>query len=131
MSAKREPFEWAHPMSTGREKTPNQPFSSIAAERHLQLQPSDLGGQGDPPRRCEDAPSTTSDVGVKSVCVHDDSVAVLDTGATANLTCFKWLGNHVSRLQKMGTPKASTYPTFARLKFGDGRVEEVRCAADF
>ena len=58
------------------------------------------------------------------------TVAVLDTGATANLVCFEWFENHNSHMQKLGIPEVSTYPTAARFEFCDGRVGEVRYAAD-
>ena len=62
--------------------------------------------------------------------MHADSVAVLDIGATANLICFRWLERH-NRLQaKRGYPKVSTYSSTARPRFGDGRLGEVRHAAD-
>ena len=61
--------------------------------------------------------------------MHDDSVAVLGSGATANLVRFKWLENRNSHLQKAGIPHVSTFPTLARFKFGDGRVGGVRYIA--
>ena len=69
------------------------------------------------------------ELGGQFVCVRDDSVVVLATGATANLVRFKWLGNHNSYLRKMGFPKGAPYPAMARLKFGDGRVGDVQHAA--
>ena len=63
--------------------------------------------------------------------MRNDSVVALDTGATANLACFKWLGHHNSNLQTTGFPKVTTYPTIARFEFGYGRVGEVKYAADF
>ena len=57
-------------------------------------------------------------------------MVALDTGATANLVCFKWLGNHNSFLRKIGHQNVMPYSTMARLKFGDGRVGELKHAAD-
>ena len=64
------------------------------------------------------------------VCAHDDSVAALGGGATANLVCFKWLGNHKSRSQRMGIPQVSAFPTMARSTFIDRRIGNVRFVAD-
>ena len=61
---------------------------------------------------------------------NPDSVVVFDAGATANLICFKWLDNRHLFLQNLGFPKVMPYSTSARLKFGGGRVGEVRHAAD-
>ena len=37
---------------------------------------------------------------------QSESAAVLDTGAPANLVCYKWLGNHNSFLERRGLEKA-------------------------
>ena len=44
-------------------------------------------------------------MGGQFVSVHDDIVAELATGVTANLVFSKWLENHNSHLQKMGIPR--------------------------
>ena len=62
--------------------------------------------------------------------MQDDSVVVLDTGATANLVCSRWLSRHNSLPAQKGFPRASAYPTQARFKFGDGRTGSVCFAAD-
>ena len=62
--------------------------------------------------------------------MRDDSVVVLDTGATANLVCFRWLSHHNSLLEQQGLPRVLTYPAQARFKFGDGRTGNVCFAAD-
>ena len=53
---------------------------------------------------------------------HNDSVVILDTGATANLVCFNWLAHHNTLLAKSGLPKEVSYPAHAMFKFGDGRM---------
>ena len=55
---------------------------------------------------------------------------VLDTGATANLACFPWLGDHNRILDPEGLQRASTYPSPARFRFGGGRLGQVSQAAD-
>ena len=61
---------------------------------------------------------------------RNDSVVILDTGATANLVCFNWLSHHNDLLARRGLPKVVSYPARAMFKFGDGRVGEVCHAAD-
>ena len=80
----------------------------------MHVQPSTLVGPGGPERMCERPFSTTLGVGGQFACVSGDSIAVLDTGATANLACFKWLANRKSRLRKMGIPEVTAFPAMAR-----------------
>lgn len=61
---------------------------------------------------------------------HNDSVVIMDTGATANLVCFNWLSHHKYLLARRGLPKVDSYPAHAMFKFGDGRLGEVCHAAD-
>ena len=51
-------------------------------------------------------------------------MVVFDTGAADNLACFRWLGNRNLLVGKHGFTRASA------AFFGDGRVGEVRSAAD-
>ena len=102
----------------------------IAAESPLHVQLSGLTGWEVSDRPYERSFSTNLETGGRFANVRDDSVVVLDTGATANSVCFKWLGNHNSYLRKLGSQKVAPPPTTARLKCGDGRVGEVRRAAD-
>ena len=59
----------------------------------------------------------------------EDSAVALETGATANLAYFRWLGNRNSLLEKRGFRRVSTFWACARYKFCDGRLGEVRFAA--
>ena len=59
-----------------------------------------------------------------------DIAAVLDVGAAAYSVCFRRLVGHNRILQREGFRPVSTYPTSARFKFGDGRLGEIRQAAD-
>ena len=74
--------------------------------------------------------STPLDSGCQLVCMRDDSVVVLDTGAAANLVCFRWLSHQSSLLERKGFPRVLTYPAQARFKFGDGRAGNVCFASD-
>ena len=62
--------------------------------------------------------------------MKEDSVVTLDTGATANPLRFRWPKTHNSMLGKIGLPRVTTYPSQARFEFGDGRMGDVRFAAD-
>ena len=57
-------------------------------------------------------------------------VVVPDTGATANFVCFRWLEHQNQLLESYGYQRVSTDPPKARFRFGDGRLGEVRLAAD-
>ena len=83
----------------------------------MHVQPSTLVGPGGPERMCERPFSTTLGVGGQFACVRGDSIAVLDTGATANLACFKWLANRKSRLRNLGIPEVTAFPAMARSFF--------------
>ena len=58
------------------------------------------------------------------------SRALLATGATANLACFKRLDRRSSVLKEFGVLPAQQYPARARFEFGEGRLIEVRYAID-
>ena len=58
------------------------------------------------------------------------SAAVLGIRATANTVCANWLVHRDEVFGRCGGPRADTYPACARHKFGDGLLNEVRCAAD-
>ena len=64
------------------------------------------------------------------MAAQSESAVVLDTGATANLVCYKWLENHNLFLGKQGLAEAVPYPSAARFKFGGGGIGEVKHAAD-
>ena len=58
------------------------------------------------------------------------SAAALGAGATANLVRFSGLARRDSIPEKNGFPIVTTCPSRARFRFGDGRLGEVRRAAD-
>ena len=74
--------------------------------------------------------STNLDAGRLSLASDSDSAAVPDMGATANLARRRRLEHHNRTLGQKGYRKVSPYPSSARLRFGDGRLSEVRQAAD-
>ena len=76
---------------------------------------------------CEQSLSATLDMGGLFLVSKDESVVVLDTGATANLVCFQ---HHNRLLGRSGLQRVSTYPSKARSRFGGGRLGEESHAAD-
>ena len=116
--------------SPPRNYVPRSSFSSIAMDPA-----SFVCSESSPPEArvegcTEQSFSTSLDPGCQLVCMRDDSVVVLDTGATANLACFRWLSRRNSLLEQKGFPRVLTYPAQARFKFGDGRAGNVCFAAD-
>ena len=109
---------------------PRSSFSSIA----IDPAPSACSESYPPEKKAEghieQSFSASPDSGCQLVCARDDSVVVLDTGATANLVCFRWLSRHNSPLEQKGFLRVLTYPAQARFKFGDGRTGNVCFAAD-
>ena len=57
-------------------------------------------------------------------------MAVLDSGAAANLVSIKWSEHRNKISERWGIQRAETFPRRAQFKSGDGRLGEVRCAAD-
>ena len=99
-------------------------------ESPLRVQHPKLASSDEPGRQYTHSFSATLEIGGQLVCVRDDSVVALDTGATTNFVRLKRLDNRDSYEQKMRPPKVIPLPTRARSIFGDGRVGEVRYAAD-
>ena len=54
----------------------------------------------------------------------------LGAGAPSNSVCVRWLENHNRITNRKGYQEVSTYPSSARFRFGDGRLGDVRRAAD-
>ena len=57
-------------------------------------------------------------------------MAALETGAAAKLVSFSWLAHRNRILERFGIPGVTANPPQARFRFGDGRLGEVRHAAD-
>ena len=74
--------------------------------------------------------STTLDVGGLFLVADSECLVVLDTGAAANLGRFRWREQHNRVLKWWRYRKVSAYPSSAQFRFGDGRGDEVRHAAD-
>ena len=79
---------------------------------------------------CEPSLSTTLEAGGELICTREAGVVVLDTGATANLACFRWLNHYNPMLGRAGLPCVSTHPAQARFKFGGDRPGAARFAED-
>ena len=74
--------------------------------------------------------STSQDFGGQYLCTGAESAAVLETGTTTNLARFRWSEHRNKILVGKGIDRVATYSACAQLKFGDGRLGEVRCAAE-
>ena len=59
-----------------------------------------------------------------------DSVVFLDAGVAADLARLKRLEHQNKISECRGIRHFTTYPVCARIHLGDGRLGEVRCAAD-
>ena len=80
--------------------------------------------------KCEKSFLTTLDSGGQFAVMNADSVAVLDTGAAANLACSRMLERPAGNWNGGAPHRAKSYPACARFKFDDGRLEGVRCAPE-
>ena len=88
-----------------------------------------VGGSG-AGSKCEQSFVTTVHAGDAFMDSQEDRVAWLGDGATANLACFCWLAQHNRILERRGVPRVATFPSKAKFRFRDGRLGEVRHAAD-
>ena len=70
------------------------------------------------------------DLGDLFLVPREDSVVALNTSTAANIVRFSWLAYRNRILEGRGAPRVSTYHSKARFRFGDGRLGEVRHAAD-
>ena len=106
------------PLSTP-PSNPRSPFSSVT------LEDSPPGNKS-----AEHSFTTSLKVDFPILYAQNESVVILDAGATANLVCFQWLRRHNELLASKGLPEVSSYPAHAMFKFGDGRTGAVCHAAD-
>ena len=106
------------------------PYSAISAEAPVTAQKAAHLDSAETKSECEHSFSTTLDAWGVSLVPDEESVAVFDTGATAILVCFRWLGRHNRLLEQEGCRKVSTYRSSARSRFGGGVIDGARCPAD-
>ena len=109
---------------------PRKPYSSIAMETPVEVGSPPRSAPVGPVRSQEQSFPTTMELGGQFAVTPPESLAVLDTGSTANSVCYKWLGNRNLFLGKQGFARAGSYPSAAQFKFGAGRIGEVKRAAD-
>ena len=72
----------------------------------------------------------TLEVGSQPICMKEGGAVCPDIGSTANLVRFRRVAHSNSLFAKMGLPRIMTYGALANLKFRDGRMDDVRYAAD-
>ena len=63
--------------------------------------------EGETEGKCEQAFAAAMDMGELFLISQEHSV---DTGATANLVCPRWLAHHNQLLEKYGLQQESTHP---------------------
>ena len=93
-------------------------------------QKAESAGESETGSKCEQSFVTTVDAGDASLVSQEDCVAALDTGATAYLLHFSLLARLNRILERRGIPRITTYPSHARFRSGDGRLGDVRHAAN-
>ena len=76
----------------------------------------------EPKGKCAQAFSATLDLGGQFLCMGEDSVVALETGAAATSVCFRRLGNPSMLSGKQKLRRIPTYPASARFKCGDGSL---------
>ena len=111
----------------GRDKARGPPYSSITRDTPVSAQQAEHLETKETTDACEQSFSVTMDVGNLFSAPVEDSVVVLDTGATANLVRFRWL-EQCNRLR--GSQRVFAYLSNAGLRFGCVRVGDVRPATD-
>ena len=111
-----------------RASRPLIPFVSMESPANVQADGSSL--RADERRICEWSPPATLKSDGQCALMDAGRVAGSETGAAANLARVRRLGHRNEISEGKGFPRVTTYPASARFKFGDGRLGEVRCAAD-
>ena len=97
-------------------KAPRHPYHSISMESPVGVQGDGSSVKAEERRNCEQLFSTSLDLGAHFLFMGADSVAVSETGATANPARFRWLGHRNKILERRGTPFVPTYPACARFQ---------------
>ena len=113
-----------------RDRAHRSSYSSISTETLAPAQKAGHIGGGETGSTRDQSFAAPIDMGDLFLVSQADSVAVLDTGATANLVRASWLARHNRIVEGYGIPRAPTYPSTARFVIGDGRLGEVSHAAD-
>ena len=78
----------------------------------------------------EQAFSTTLDLGARFLFEGTNSLVAFGARAAADLVCFRPLARRPRVLECKGFARVSAYPACARFEGGDGRLDEVRHAAN-
>ena len=118
------------PTPQERDKAREPSYFSIAMGAPAPAQKVEHLNSEDARSECEQSFSATFDVGGPFLVSEEDSVAVLDTGATGNLVCFRWLERHNRLPVQHGCEQVSACLSTARFRSWGGRLREVRHATD-
>ena len=106
------------------------PYSTVPTEILVSPLRADSVGGGETEGNCEQPYVAEVGAGDLFMVAQDGGAVVLDTGATANLVGYSWLARQNRILERRGTLRATTLPSKATFRFGDGRLGEERHAAD-
>ena len=87
------------------------PYSSTSMETPFLPRRVESVGESEAGSKCEQSLVTTVDAGDVFVASKEDSVAALETGATADLLRFSWLARHKRILERRGIPRVTSYPS--------------------
>ena len=102
----------------------------MSVETPVSAQKADHIGDGDTEGESVQSFATTMDKGELFLVSQENSVALLDTGATANLAFSRWLARHNRILDRYGIERVFTCSSKATFRLGDRRLGEVRHEAD-
>ena len=111
-------------------KVPRQPYPSLSAQSTVSVQDDGSPAETAPKSNCEQSFSAPLDLGGQFLRIDAAFVAVLNASAAPNLARFRWVGHHNEYSEREENPRVTAYAACARYKFGDGRLGEVRRAAD-
>ena len=102
----------------------------MSVETPVSAQKADHIGDGDTEGESVQSFATTMDKGELFLVSQESSVALLDTGATANLAFSRRLARHNRILDRYGIERVFTCSSKATFRLGGRRLGEVRHAAD-
>ena len=85
------PRDDGSPAIQERRKARWPPYSAISMKIPVSAQKAEHVGSEETRDECEHSFPTTSDSGGLCLASDEDSAEELDTGATADLVCFRWL----------------------------------------
>ena len=111
-------------------KVPRQPYPSLSAQATVSARDDGSPAETAPKSNCKQSFSASPDLGGQFLRIDAAFVAVLNASAAPNLARFRRVGHRNEYSEREENPRVTAYAACARYKFGDGRLGEVRRAAD-